>query len=317
MAYILERVVLFFVTLVFITIVTFMITNILPGNVAIMIMGTNSNPEALAGLEQKLGLNDPLVMQYLRWAGGLLQGDFGISLRFKEPISDLLGQKMLASGMIVLLALSIGIIAAVPLGVIAAIRQNRWPDTVNSGISLIGISLPDFFWGIVLILLFSRQLGWLPSSGFVSPTEDFWLSLQHALLPALALGLGLMAHLARMTRSAMLEVLSQDFIRVCRAKGLGEASIIVRHALRNALGPVATVAGLQLGFLFGSIIVVETLFNYTGVGWLAYNALVNRDIPLIQATVLLIAVVFMLSNLVVDILYTLLDPRIRLEKEGS
>jgi peptide/nickel transport system permease protein len=316
MSYIGERVLLFAVTLLFISIVTFVITNILPGNVAIMIMGTNSNPAALAGLEQQLGLNDPLVAQYLRWAGGLLQGDFGVSLRFKEPIADLLSQKLLASGMIVVLSLSIGIIAAVPLGVVAAVSQNRWPDTMSSGISLVGISLPDFFWGIVLILLFSRQLGWLPSSGFVSPTQDLWLSVQHALLPALALGLGLMAHLTRMTRSAMLEVLSQDFIRVCRAKGLGEGSIIIRHALRNAMGPVATVAGLQLGFLFGSIIVVETLFNYTGVGWLTYSALVNRDIPLIQATVLLIAAVFMLSNLVVDILYTLIDPRVRLEKGG-
>lgn len=310
MTYLLNRVALFALTLFLISVVTFVLTHILPGNVATMILGTRGNPETLAALEQNLGLNDPLLVQYGSWIGGMLQGDWGTSLRFKEPIADLMGQKMLASGMIVVLSLLIALSLAIPLGVIAAVKQNRWQDTVSSATALTGISLPDFFWGIVLILLFSRTLGWLPSSGYVSPTEDFWLSLKHALLPAIALGLGLMAHLARMTRSAMLEVLSQDFIRVCRSKGLGEASVIYRHALRNAIAPVITVAGLQLGYLFGSIIVIESLFNYTGMGWLTYQALLNRDIPLIQATIFVIAAVFMLSNLIVDLIYTALDPRI-------
>ena len=173
-----------------------------------------------------------------------------------------------------------------------------------------GISLPDFFWGILLILLVSRGLGWLPSSGYVSPAVDFWAAIRHSILPAIALGFSLMAQLTRMTRSAMLEVISQDFIRVCRAKGLGEGNVILKHALRNAIAPVVTVAGLQLGYLFGSIIVVETLFNYTGMGWLTYQGLINRDIPLIQATIFVIATVFMLSNLIVDLIYTALDPRI-------
>jgi peptide/nickel transport system permease protein len=193
------------------------------------------------------------------------------------------------------------------------VHRDRWQDTVGSSAALAGISLPDFFWGIVLILLFSRWLGWLPSSGYASPTEDFGLALRHALLPSIALGLSLMAHLTRMTRSAMLEVMSQDFIRVCRAKGLGEGAVIFRHALRNAISPVVTVAGLQLGYLFGSIIVIESLFNYTGMGWLTYQALLNRDVPLIQSTVFVIATAVMLSNLIVDVIYTLLDPRIGLE----
>ncbi len=310
MRYLLNRIALLALTLLLISIVTFILTNILPGNVATMIMGTRGNPVSIAALEQELGLNDPLVVQYGRWIGGMLQGDWGTSLRFKEPIGSLLGQKMAASGMIVVLSLIIAILSAIPLGVIAAVKQNRWPDTVSSGVALAGISLPDFFWGIVLILLFSRTLGWLPSSGFVSPADDFWLSIKHALLPAIALGLSLMAHLARMTRSAMLEVMSQDFIRVCRAKGLSEGSVILRHALQNAIAPVVTVAGLQLGYLFGSIIVVESLFNYTGMGWLTYQGLLNRDVPLIQATVFIIAAVFMLSNLIVDLIYTVLDPRI-------
>ena len=310
MKYLLNRLALLVFTLLLISIVTFIITNILPGDVATMIMGTRGSPETLAALRQELGLNDPLLVRYGDWIWGIIQGDWGTSLRFKEPISKLMGQKMMASGMIVVLSLIIAITLAIPLGIIGAVWQNRWQDTFSSGFALAGISLPDFFWGIVLILLFSRTLGWLPSSGFASPADDFWLAIEHALLPAIALGLSLMAHLARMTRSAMLEVISQDFIRVCRAKGMGEGRIILRHALRNAIAPVITVAGLQLGYLFGSIIVVESLFNFTGMGWLTYQALLNRDVPLIQATIFMIATIFMLSNLIVDLIYTALDPRI-------
>ena len=313
MRYLARRAALFVLTLLLISVVTFTITHVLPGDVATMIMGTQSNPAALAGLRESLGLDDPLIVQYGRWIGGMLSGDWGTSLRFKEPIAALLAQKITASAMIVALSLLIALAAAIPLGVWSAVHRDRWQDTAGSGLALAGISLPDFFWGIVLILLVSRGLGWLPSSGYAPPGEDFWLALRHALLPAAALGLGLMAHLTRMTRSAMLEVLSQDFIRVCRAKGLTHGAVVFRHALRNAISPVMTVAGLQLGYLFGSIIVIESLFNYTGMGWLTYQALLNRDVPLIQSTVFVIAMVVMLANLIVDVLYTLIDPRIRLE----
>ena len=299
MIFLIRRLALFALTLLLISAVTFTITNLLPGDVATMIMGTQSNPEALAALRERLGLNDPLIVQYGRWILGMVQGDWGVSLRFKEPIAGLLAQKMTASAMIVALSLCIALALAIPLGVWSAINRDRWQDTTGSGLALAGISLPDFFWGIVLILIFSR-------------TEDFWLAFRHALLPSIALGLSLMAHLTRMTRSAMLEVLGQDFIRVCRAKGLGEGAVIFRHALRNAIAPVVTVAGLQLGYLFGSIIVIETLFNFTGMGWLTYQGLLNRDMPLIQATVFVIAAVVMLTNLIVDIAYSLLDPRIEL-----
>ncbi|MEM9196954.1 MAG: ABC transporter permease [Pseudomonadota bacterium] len=303
---------LFVLTLFLISVATFVITNILPGDVATMIMGTQSNPEALAGLRDSLGLTDPLVVQYGRWITGMVTGEWGNSLRFKEPVATLIGQKITASAMIVLLSLLIAITLASPLGVWSAIHRDRWQDATGSGLALFGISLPDFFWGIVLILVFSRGLGWLPSSGYASPTEDFGQAVLHAILPAVALGLSLMAHLTRMTRSTMLEVMNQDFIRVCRAKGLTEGGVIVGHALRNAIAPVLTVAGLQLGYLFGSIIVIETLFNFTGMGWLTYQALLNRDIPLIQACIFVIAAVVMLTNLIVDILYTVLDPRVRL-----
>jgi peptide/nickel transport system permease protein len=313
MTYFLNRLLSIILTLFLISVITFGVTNILPGDVAMMIMGTQSNPAALAGLRQTLGLNDPLFVQYGRWIGGMLTGDWGRSLVFKEPIADLLLQKIKASSLIVVMSMAIALSCAVPLGVWAAVHRNRWQDTTSSTAALLGVSLPDFFWGIVLILLFARTLGWLPSSGFVDPSVSFPRALAHAFLPSLALGLGLMAHLTRMTRSTMTGILGQEFIRVGRAKGLAERTVVWRYALANAIGPIMTVAGLQVGYLFGSIIVVETLFNYTGMGWLTYQALLNRDVPLIQATVFVIAAVVMLANLLVDFLYLLVDPRIRLE----
>jgi peptide/nickel transport system permease protein len=312
MTYILNRLLSIVLTLFLVSVITFAVTNILPGDVAMMIMGTQSNPAALAGLRKALGLEDPLLLQYARWIGGMLTGDFGHSLVFKEQISTLLLQKMKASSLIVVMSMAIALICAVPLGVWSAIHRNRWQDTAASSAALFGISLPDFFWGIVLILLFARTLDWLPSSGFTDPTENFPLAIRHALLPSLALGLGLMAHLARVTRSTMTGILNQEFIRVARAKGLGERTVVWRYALANAIGPVMTVAGLQIGYLFGSIIVVESLFNYTGMGWITYQALLNRDVPLIQTSVFVIAAVVMLVNFLVDLLYLAVDPRIRM-----
>jgi peptide/nickel transport system permease protein len=312
MSYLANRLLSIILTLFLISAITFAVTNILPGDVAMMIMGTQSNPEALDGLRQSLGLNDPIIVQYGRWIGGMLTGDWGHSLIFKAPIAELLGQKIKASALIVIMSMVIALAAAIPLGVWAAVHRDRWQDTVSSSAALFGVSLPDFFWGIMLVLLFARTLGWLPSSGFADPSVDFGLAVRHAFLPSLALGLSLMAHLTRMTRSTMVGILGQEFIRVSRAKGLSERTVVWRYALANAIGPVMTIAGLQVGYLFGSIIVIETLFSYTGMGWLTYQALLNRDVPLIQASVFVIAAVVMLTNLVVDLLYTLVDPRIRL-----
>lgn len=312
MHYIANRLLSVAFTLLLISLITFMVTNILPGDVAMVIMGTQSNPEALAGLRESLGLNDPFFVQYGRWIGGMLTGDWGKSLVFKEAIGPLIANKVVASALIVIMSMTIALAAAVPLGVWAAVHRDKWQDNTASTTALLGVSLPDFFWGIMLILLFARYLGWLPSSGFVHPADDFIGAIRHAFLPSLALGLGLMAHLTRMTRSTMTSILSQEFIRVARAKGLSERTVIWHYALANATGPVMTVAGLQVGYLFGSIIVIESLFNFTGMGWLTYQALLNRDIPLIQSTVFVIAAVVMLTNLVVDLLYAAMDPRIKL-----
>lgn len=311
MIHILNRLLSIVLTLFLISVITFGVTHILPGDVAMMVLGTQSNPTALAGLRQTLGLDDPLVVQYGRWIGGMLSGQLGQSLMFKVAIGPLLVQKMKASALIVVMSMAIALACAVPLGIWSATHRNRWQDSVASGAALFGISLPDFFWGIVMILLFARTLGWLPSSGFVDPGMDFPRAVQHALLPSLALGLGLMAHLTRVTRSTMTGVLNQEFIRVARAKGLSERAVVWRYALANAIGPIMTVAGLQVGYLFGSIIVVETLFNYTGMGWITYQALLNRDVPLIETSVFVIATVVMLVNFLVDLLYLAVDPRLR------
>ena len=313
MTYILNRLLSIALTLLLISVVTFAVTTILPGDVATMIMGTQSNPAALSGLRKALGLNDPLIVQYGRWIGGMATGDWGRSLVFKVSIADLLIQKIKASSLIVAMSMAIALSCAIPLGVWAAVHRGRWQDVTSSSAALVGVSLPDFFWGIMMILLFARVLGWFPSSGFADPAVNIKQALTHAFLPSLALGLGLMAQLTRMTRATMTGILGQEFIRVGRAKGLAERTIVWRYALANAIGPVITVAGLQVGYLFGSIIVVETLFNYTGMGWLTYQALLNRDIPLIQATVFVIAAFVMLTNLIVDLLYLYVDPRIRLE----
>ena len=312
MSYVIKRLLSMTFTLILISIITFVITNILPGDVAIMIMGTQSNPEALANLRENLGLNDTLFVQYGNWVLGILQGDLGTSLLFKMPIGPLLLQKITSSALIVALSMSVALLLAIPLGVWAAVHKNRWQDNFSSSVSIIGVSLPDFFWGIMLILIFARALGWFPSSGFVHPNEDIFLAIKHAFLPSLALGLGLMAHLTRMTRATMTGILSQEFIRVARAKGLKEKVVVWQYGLSSAIGPVITVAGLQTGYLFGSIIVMESLFNYTGMGWLTYQALLNRDIPLIQATVFSIDAAVMLINLLIDLLYPILDPRVRL-----
>jgi ABC-type dipeptide/oligopeptide/nickel transport system permease component len=312
MVYLVNRLLSVALTLFLISIVTFGITNILPGDVAMMIMGTQSNPEALEGLRESLGLNDPLLVQYGRWMGGMLSGNWGESLLFNEPIAPLISQKVLASGLIVVLTMVMALVLAIPLGVWAARHRDRWQDTTSSTVALLGLSMPDFFIGIMLILFLAASLGWFPSSGFVDPTVDLLGAIRHAFLPSLALALGLMAHLTRMTRSAMMGILNQEFIRVARAKGLPERTVVWGYALPNAIGPVMTVAGLQIGYLFGSIIVIESLFSYTGMGWLTYQALLNRDIPLIQSTIFVIAAVVMLVNLAVDLLYRAIDPRIRL-----
>jgi peptide/nickel transport system permease protein len=305
-----RRLVLLVGTLLGVSVVTFAITNVLPGDVAVLILGTRADQESLAVLRQQLGLNRPLWIRYLDWLGGVLTGDMGRSLRFDDPVTTLIAQRFPASAFLAASALVVAVVAAIPLGVVAAVERNGLKDLGASVAAFTGISLPDFFWGLVLILVFAKYLSVLPPAGYTNPLVDPVDGVRRVLLPALALGFGLMAHITRMTRSSLLEELRSGYVRLAKSKGLSRRRIVYRHALRNAFLPVLTVIGFQLGFLFGGIVVIEQLFAYPGLGRLAFSALVNRDVPLIQGSVLVIATVFMLSNLVVDVLYAVLDPRV-------
>lgn len=308
--YAIRRIILLVGTLFGASIITFLLTNVLPGNVAIMILGTRATETKIAELERQLGLNQPLYMRYLDWIIGILQGDLGHSLRFGDSVASLIAQRFPASAFLAFSALAVAISIAIPLGVVAAMDQNTWKDFTTSVAAFVGISLPNFFWGLVLILLFAKYLSVLPPAGYVNPINHPIEGVQHVILPAAALGFSLMAHLTRMTRSSLIEELRSGYVALARTKGLSKRRIVYRHALRNAFLPVLTVIGFQLGYLFGGIIVIEQLFAYPGLGRLAFSALLNRDVPLIQGAVLTIAVVFMTSNLVVDLLYAVLDPRV-------
>lgn len=298
------------------SVITFALVNVLPGDVAVMILGTSGSQEQVETLRQQLGLNQPVYIRYIDWIVGVLQGDLGRSLRFGDPVATLIAQRFPASAFLAFTALTIAVLVAIPMGVVAAVEQNTWKDFLTSVAAFTGISLPNFFWGMLLILLIARYASLLPPSGYVSPTEDLTGAFTHVLLPAGALAFSLMAHITRMTRSSLIEELRSGYIDLARMKGLTSRRIVLGHALRNAFLPVLTVIGFQLGFLFGGIIIIEQLFAYPGLGRLAFNALLNRDAPLIQGSVLTIAVVFMTSNLVVDLLYAVIDPRVVAGGEG-
>lgn len=308
-----RRLILLVGTLLGASIITFALTNVLPGDVAVMILGTRASGEQLEILRQQLGLNRPLWVRYLDWILGAITGDLGRSLRFGDPVALLIAQRLPASTFLAFTSLFIAVVLAIPMGIVAAMEQNTWKDFATSVAAFTGISLPNFFWGMVLILLIAKYLSVLPPSGYVNPLVDPVAGIRHVLLPAAALGFSLMAHLTRMTRSSLIEELRSGYVQLARMKGLTFRKIVYGHALRNAFLPVLTVIGFQFGYLFGGIIVIEQLFAYPGLGRLAFSALINRDVPLIQGAVLTIAVIFMTSNLVVDLLYAVLDPRVSTE----
>ncbi|OYR77469.1 peptide ABC transporter permease [Halorubrum ezzemoulense] len=309
--YAVRRIGLLLVSLLGVSIVTFGIVNVLPGDVALLILGNRASPERLEALRQSLGLNRPIWIRYIDWLTGVLTGDMGNSLRFGDPVTRLIVQRLPASAFLAGAAVTIAVTVAIPLGVIAGRARNTWKDFTTSVVAFTGISLPDFFWGLVLILVFAEFFAVLPPSGYVNPAVDPVAGIKHVLLPAMSLGFALMAHLTRMTRSSLIEELKAGYVKLAQSKGIPDRDIVYRHALRNAFLPVLTVIGLQIGFLFSGIVIIEQVFAYPGLGRLAFQALLNRDTTLIQGSVLTIATVFMLSNLVVDLLYAVLDPRVQ------
>lgn len=299
------------VTLLLVTVITFAVTNILPGDVALLILGPNATDQSLQQLQTQLGLNKPLYIQYFDWIQDVIRGDLGTSLRFDEPVAALIAEKLPRSLLLASAATLIAVTLSVPLGVISAVKQNETPDLLASTFSFIGISVPIFTWGLIFILVFAVFLDWFPTGGYVPPSEDPMKALTHLVLPATSMGFALTAYIMRMTRSSMLEVLGEEYIRLARAKGMKQRVIVVRHGLRNAIIPVITVIAFQFSYAFGGVVVLEEVFFWPGIGRLTLTAINSRDIPLLQGCIIVVALIFMLSNLAADVLYAYFDPRIR------
>ncbi len=311
-AYLLRRLGAIVIVLAIVTLAVFGITMVLPGNAALMILGEHATPDSLAAMERQLGLDRPVATQYLDWVWGVLHGDFGMSLRMSLPVAQVVGDAARNSAWLALIALTTVTAIAIPLGAIAALRRGTIWDLVIGLFSYVGTAMPEFVTAtLLLILLASPEWPVFPAGGFVAPSQDFARFLHHAVLPSATLGLILMAHISRQVRSEMSEVLGSDYVRAARLKGLRGRRVIWRHALPNSLAPAVAVISLDIGYLLGGIIVVEEIFAWPGLGRLLIYALQNRDLPVIQAVTLLLAVVYALSNLLSDIVISWLDPRVR------
>ncbi len=294
-----------------VTIGVFALLHLTPGDPIDAMMAESQDAAAKAHLRRELGLDRPLAVQYAAWMGRLLHGDLGRSIRNGEPVIEDVGRRIRPSLELAGLAMTISLAIAFPVGIVSAVRRNRAADRVGTTFALFGICMPNFLLALLLIFLFGVTLRWLPISGYVDPLEEPLEGLRSLALPAVTLGLALAAVVTRTLRSSMLEALAEDYVRTARAKGLPESRVVRRHVLRNALIPVVTVLGLQFGTLIGGAVITEYVFALPGVGRLVVDAVFARDYPLVQGVVLLIALGFIASNLVVDVLYGIIDPRIR------
>jgi len=304
-AYIRRRLIQSVIVVWGVSLLVFFLLRLAPGDPVSLLLAETATPEQMEAVREKWGLNQPIPVQYMVFLSHALQGDLGNSLFFQQPALNVLLERMPATLQLSGVALLFSLSVAIPVGLLSALRRDTFWDYFGTGLAMLGQAIPPYWLGIMLILVFSVGLGWFPTSG----RGTIW----HLVLPALTLGSVLMALVTRLVRSGMLDVLSEDYIRTARAKGLQERSVIVRHALRNILIPLVTVVGLQLGALFGGAVITESIFAWPGVGRLALQAISARDYPLVQASVLFISVVYVFLNLAVDIIYVYLDPRIRFE----
>ncbi|MBI2526938.1 MAG: ABC transporter permease [Candidatus Rokubacteria bacterium] len=311
--FVLRRVFISIVTLVLISLVVFTGVRMIPGDPARVMAGTDADEAGLEEVREKYGLKDPVPVQYLRWVRLALGGDLGESIRTRQSVAWTVAMKLPITMELAGFAVLIAVAIAIPAGVLAAVRRNTVWDLLASGASLCGVSVPNFWLGIMLILLVSVRLGWLPASGFVPFWEDPVGNLERMVMPAFVLGTALAAVLMRQTRNSMIEVLSADYIRTARAKGLAGQTVVFRHAIRNGLIPVVTILGLQMGALMGGAVVTEQIFVVPGFGRLIVEAVFTRDYPLVQGVVLITASAYVLINLAVDVSYSFLNPRIRIK----
>ena len=298
-------------TLFFVSVIIFGLQQLLPGDPALAMAGEERDPAVLAEIRRQFRLDQPAYIQYFYWIGGVLTGNLGQSLRLKESVLDLIAQKFPVTLQLALMAIVIALSIGVSAGVVSAIRRNTALDYGVNFFALIGISTPNFWLGIMLIFLFAVRLGWLPASGYVSPFEDFWLSIKTTILPAFVLGNAFAAVLMRHTRSAMLQAMNSDYVRTARAKGLAERVVVLKHAMRNALVPIITLGALELGTLLSGAVLTEQVFSIPGFGKLIVDSVFNRDYQVVQGVTLVTATTYILLNLAADILTILVNPRLR------
>lgn len=298
-------------TLVFVSMLIFSLQQLLPGDPALVLAGEDPSPEAIAHIRAKLHLDDPLPVRYGYWIAGVLQGDLGESARTHQPVLELILQKLPVTIELALLALLIALVISIPAGIVSAVYKGSAVDTGATVFALTGLSTPNFWLGILLILLFSVELGWLPASGYVSPFENLRANLASMIMPAFVLGNAIAASLMRHMRSSMLQELSADYVRTARAKGLSERVVVLKHALRNALTPVITLGALELGTLLSGAVLTEQVFTIPGFGKLIIDAVFNRDYAVVQGVVLVTATTYIMLNLFADMAYFMLNPRLR------
>lgn len=309
--YVLRRSAQAVVALLGVSIVVFALIHLVPGDPVRTALGTRFDQDLYDALIARAGLDQPVVVQYVDWLGRALTGDLGVSFRTGRPVTEALLERLPRTALLAVAALVVGLLIALPAGIVSAVRQGKPIDYTASGFAQIGVSVPDFWFGLLLILVFARTLGWLPPSGYVSPLVDPVEALRRLILPAVTAGVVTGAILTRFVRSSVLEAMSAEHVRLARAKGLPARYVLRHHVLRNAWIPIVTVTGLQLATLVGGIVVVEVVFAWPGIGRLALDSVVRRDYPMLQGAVLVMASAFLLINLLVDLLYARLDPRIR------
>ena len=309
-SYLIKRLMAAIPVLFVVSVLVFLFLRMIPGDPATAVLGRNASADEIEALREEMGLDRPLPAQYAAWLGKAARGDLGISVISGRSISGSIFERLPHTMALALLAIAIAVAIAIPSGVIAAVRQNTLADRAVMLFSLLGVSLPSFWVGILFIILFSVKLQWFPASGYVSIFEHLFEGLRYLLLPAMSLALVMAAVSARMARSSMLEVLRQDYIRTARAKGLGRWVVVIRHGLKNAMIPVVTVIGLDFGWLLGGTVVIETVFGIPGMGRLVVYSILNRDYPMVQGVILYMAVIYMLVNLLVDFIVTMMNPRI-------
>jgi peptide/nickel transport system permease protein len=311
LAFVGRRLGLLALVMAIVSVLIFGIVQILPGDVAVMILGTSATPADLTALRQKLGLDRPAPLRYADWMSGAVRGEWGTSLQYRVPVRPLVLERLRRSAALAALALAVAVPLAIGLGVLAALRRNGLFDQAVGLVTLVAVSLPEFIVGTVLILVLAFRFTVFPPSSLIDPGASPWSVAPKLILPVLTLVLALLAHMTRMTRASMLDVLEQPYIRAARLKGLRPRRVIFRHALRNALLPTVGIVAINVGFLIGGIVVVETVFAYPGLGRLMVDAVNHRDVPVIQMAALLIALTYALANLAADLVYAYLDPRIR------